>query len=155
MNVAQSLTLKGLGPTGTTFIDFDPVTGLLKDRNNRAFQSAPTVAVSLFATMVDSFIWSPTEGIWQVDAVAESHTVVGGSGAQVQVVVCPGSVAIASGTAQLTAALDLTVTAPACRFGTLIASPTRIMRGDSVGVDVNGTLTGLVGQLTVTFRRIG
>ena len=71
-----------------------------------------------------------------------------------QVVVCTGSVAIGSGVAQLTGALDLTVTAPAKRAGTLIASPTEIYIGDSVGIDMSGTLTGLVGQVTIGLKRI-
>lgn len=156
MNVAQSLTLRGPGPVGTQYIDFDATTGLLKDRLNRAFNAQTSVTVQLAAGMVvDQFIWGPTEGIWQVDSVVESHTVVGGASAAAQVAVCPGSVAPASGTNQLTAALDLTVTAPAARFGVLIATPTRIMRGDSVALRMSGTLTGLAGQITVYFRRIG
>lgn len=108
----------------------------------------------LLAASVDSFVWSPLEGTWQLQYVRESHTVVGGSGATVTVVVCPASVAVGSGTAQLTAALDLTVTAPANQAGTLIASPTLIRPGDSVAVDMAGTLTGLVGQITMGFKRV-
>ena len=139
--------------TGVILVDSDEVG--IKDGSGRYFSPYEHVNHDLLAASVDGFIWTCIEGVWQIAGVAEAHTVVGSSGATVQVVVCPGSVAIASGTAQLTAALDLTVTAPAKSFGTLIATPTQIFRGDSVGMDLSGTLTGLVGMLTVQLRRVG
>lgn len=155
MNQAQAFTLRGLGPTGTVFLDYDLVKGLFKDNRNRYQHGIPPITAQLLAASVDSFIWTCVEGVWVVDTVVEAHTVVGGSGATVQVVVCPGSVAVASGTAQLSAALDLTVTAPAKQFGTLIATPTQMLRGDSLAIDMSGTLTGLVGVLTVQLARVG
>ena len=125
--------------------------GVRDNLNRLAYRE---VTVMLTASSVDAFVFSPLEGVWQVTGVRESHTVVGGSGATVQVVVCTGSVAIGSGVAQLTGALDLTVTAPANRAGTLIASPTEIYICDSVGIDMSGTLTGLVGQVTIGLKRI-
>lgn len=155
MPVEQALTIK-VRPTPTselTILDTDAVG--VKDGSGRYWYPPIEKSFSLLAASVDAFIWTCIEGIWQVTGVVEAHTVVGGSGATVNVVVCPGSVAIASGTAQLSAALDLTVTAPAKQFGTLIASPTQIFRGDSVGIDMSGTLTGLVGVLTVQLKRVG
>jgi len=71
------------------------------------------------------------------------------------VVVSPQCAAIASGTAQLAAAVDLTAVAPSHVFPALIASPTLIMRGDGVALDYSGTLTGLVGTLSITLGRVG
>jgi hypothetical protein len=148
----QAFTLKNLA--GVTQVDYDPILGGLKDGTGKMHLTWLDKSWPLLAASVDSYIWTCIEGIWQLYAVGESHTVVGGSGATVQLVVCPGSVAIGSGTAQLTAALDLTVTAPAKSFGTLIASPTLMYKGDSLAVDLSGTLTGLVGQLTYLLKRI-
>src|SRR5262245_49718234 len=119
-NVMQSATLRTLGSpigAGVISMDFDPIAGLLKGGLGRAVHPVHQVTIPLAVGTPDSFVWTCMEGIWRVDGAVESHNVVGGAGASVQVVVCPGSVAIASGTAQLTAALDLTVTAPAKQFG--------------------------------------
>ena len=145
--------LKLVNRVGATILETDDVG--MKDATARYVSPYEFLTVDLLAAMVDNFLWTCIEGIWQVAGVAEAHTVVGGASCAVQVVVCPGSVAIGSGTAQLTATLDLTVTAPAKSFGTLIASPTQIFRGDSVGIDISGTQTGLVGKLTVQLKRIG
>ncbi len=152
MNRQQTFTLVNAG--GLVDLDYDPILGGLKDRTGRLVTPFHHVTLPLLAATVDGFVWTCIEGVWQVAGVAEAHTVVGGSGATVQVVVCLGSVAIASGSAQLTAALDLTATAPAKSFGTMIATPTLIYRGDSVGIDMSGTLTGLVGALTVQMKRV-
>jgi len=124
-----------------------------KDGNGR--YDLQFIEHDLLAASVDTFIWVCQEGIWQIQYASEGHTVVGGAGANVQVVVCPGGVAIASGTAQLTAALDLTVTAPKVQHGTLITTPTQMFRGDALGLDFSGTLTGLVGSITVAIQRRG
>ncbi len=139
--------------TGVILVDSDEIG--IKDGSGRYFSPYDYVTHDILAATPNSFIWTCIEGVWQIAGVAEAHTVAGGASAAVQVVVCPGSVAIASGTAQLTATLDLTVTAPAKSFGTLIATPTQIFRGDSVGLSFSGTLTGLVGMLTVQLRRVG
>lgn len=110
----------------------------------------------LLAATVDGFIWRNLHpsAVFAVYRFGATTTVVGGSGATVQLVHCAQSVAIASGTAQLTAALDLTTTAPAKLNGTLIASPTELLPGDSLGLDMSGTLTGLVGAWTALLRRL-
>ena len=109
----------------------------------------------LLATTVDGFIFTnyTPDQVYAVYRFGATTTVVGGAAAAVQLVHCAQSVAIASGTAQLTAALDLTVTAPAKLPGTLIATPTEILPGDSLGLDMSGTLTGLVGAWTLFIKR--
>lgn len=154
----QGFTLYKRQPTTTQQGDlalyWDEVAGQLKDATGKVYDPFHRIVYPLLAASVDTFIWTCQEGVWRVRSVVEAHTVVGGSGATVTVTVCPGSVAIASGTAQLSAALDLTVTAPAKAFGTLIASPTEMSRGDSLAIDMSGTLTGLVGVLTVMLERV-
>lgn len=111
---------------------------------------------ALLAGSISSFIFTNyiPGSILRVFAVRANTTVVGGASAAVQLVVCPQGVALGSGVNQLTAALDLTTTAPAKLSGTLISPPTDIGIGDCLGVVFSGTLTGLVGALTVGLRRI-
>jgi hypothetical protein len=129
--------------------------GLKDEVNNRFFTPYDSRSLGINVNSVDTFIWGVHEGIWQIAGALEGHTVVGGASAAVQIVVCPQGVAIASGVPQLSAAFDLTITAPVVRFGTLIASPTRMTRGDLVAVDFTGTLTGLVGMVDILFKRVG
>lgn len=116
----------------------------------------PPMSGLLLAATVDGFIWHNlhTNAVFRVFRFSATTTVVGGSGATVQLVHCAQGVAIGSGTAQLTAALDLTTTAPARLVGTLIASPNDIFPGDCLGIDMSGTLTGLVGSWHLLLRRI-
>lgn len=139
---------------GQVVFDIDPRLGPT-DGLSRVMDGLESVSIALAATPTSGFLWTCHEGIWRVGTVSAAHTVVGGAGAAMQVAVCPQSVAPASGTNQLTAALDLTITAPAARFGTLIASPTLLTRGDSVAFVGSGTLTGLIGNLTVNMWRVG
>ena len=150
----QLITIVGDGPTGVDTYEWSKY-GLKNLVQNRFFPEYRQIEVELLAATVDRFVAGVHDGIWVVASVFESHTVVGGSNAAVQVVVCPQAVAIASGVAQLTAGFDLTVTAPAKAFGTMIASPTQMTRGDVLGIDLSGTLTGLVGMLDIILKRIG
>jgi hypothetical protein len=150
----QELTVVGSPPNGT---DLFRVTsdGIYDVVNTRYFNPYHIISVPLLAASVDSFIWGVVEGQWQVAGAIESHTVVGSTNAAVTILVCPQAVAIGSGVAQLSAGFDLTVTAPAKAYGTLIASPTRMTRGDVLALDFSGTLTGLVGNLTIYMKRVG
>src|SRR5215471_11616118 len=147
MPIERALTM--VDARGSVLWDVDPSVGA-KDFGARVIDGVESVTVSLLAAMaVNGFIWTVHEGIWRVGTVA------GSAGATAQVVVCPQSVAVASGTVQLAAALDLTIVAPVVRFGTLIAPPTLMTRGDSLGYLMTGTLTNLVGVLTVNMWRVG
>lgn len=152
--IEQVITIAGDGPGGAAVLTLDK-NGIYHNTGARFFTDYDSVEIPLLASTVDGGIWAVHSGIWQVMSVIEYHTVVGGSGANVTVVVCPGGVAIASGVAQLTAEIDLTVTAPVRQFGTLITTPTRIQPGDVVGINMSGTLTNLVGMLSVAFKRVG
>src|SRR5438046_10764113 len=104
MPVLRNVTI--VDRVGNVILDTDELGA--KDRTGRYFNPYEHITVPLLAATVDGFVWVCFEGVWQVAGVAEAHTVVGGASASVQVTVCPGAVAIASGTAQLTAGLDLT-----------------------------------------------
>jgi len=124
--------------------------------NPRVLDGSKNMTVALAAAMATSgFLWTCHEGIWRVGTVSAAYTVAGGASAALQLAVCPQSVAPGSGVNQLTAALDLTTTAPAVKFGTLIATPTVLTRGDSIAYVMSGTLTGLVGVATVGMWRVG
>jgi len=153
MPIERALTM--IDARGNVLWDVDPSVGA-RDFGARVIDGVESVTVPLTAGIaVNSFIWTVHEGIWRVGTVSESHTVVGGAGSTAQVVVCPQSVAVGSGVTQLTAAFDLTIGAPAVRFGTLIALPTLMTRGDSLAYLMAGTLTGLVGVLTINMWRMG
>lgn len=152
MSIERSIAVKNR--LGVTTFTIDGDDGIRDNVGNALIATHDRVNAPLLAGSINSFIWVCQEGVWVVSGVAEAHTVVGGSGATVTVVVCPGAIAIASGVVQLTAPLDLTVTAPAKSFGTLIASPTEIYRGDAVALLLAGTLTGLVGALSIQIKKI-
>lgn len=125
------------------------------DGSGNMFDATKFFVWPLLAASVDTYIFTnyTTNATYRVSAVRTMVSVVGGSGATVTVVYCPRATAIGSGTAQLTAALDLTVTAPSPLNGTLITTPNDIFPGDHLAVDFAGTLTGLVGVITVGIRR--
>ncbi len=146
-------SIKVVNRAGVTLFESDEVG--IKDVGGRYLTHKDRFTALLLAATVSNYLWTPQEGIWVVTGVSSTHSVVGGASAAVMPVVCLGSVAVASGTAQLTAALDLTLTAPRSQYGTLIATPTQFVRGDALGLLMSGTLTGLVGAVTVEVARVG
>jgi hypothetical protein len=156
MPIFASETIKGRPLTSGVAPDVIVMDDLgIRDATGRYIGAAYHHNWPLLVGSISSFIWHCHEGLWQLNSVSEQHTVVGGSGASVTLVACPQAVAIGSGTAQLTAVLDLTVTAPAYRFGTVVAAPYTFSRGDAMAVLFAGTLTGLVGNLTYIMKRVG
>lgn len=125
------------------------------DSSGRFSTFFDTVHVPLIATSVDTYVWTNPEGVWEVSRAESIISVTGGTGADVMVEVCSGVTALTSGVDQLSAVLDLEETAPDKQVGTLIATPTSIFPGDNVSVYFTGTLTGLVGNLTITLKRTG
>lgn len=148
------LTVFTKGPNGVNKYRLDEL-GLYNAANVRYFPEYRQVVGSLLAASVDAFIAGFHDGIWVVASVFAAHSVVGGASAAFNVMVCPQHIAVASGVAQLSAAIDLTTTAPNASFGTVVASPTPLSRGDVLGLDFSGTLTGLVGCYDIVLKRIG
>jgi hypothetical protein len=116
---------------------------------------------TLLAASVDTDIAVATQPFIVLD-VRETHSVVGGASAAVRPrkitdTSAPG--AAASGTVKeiTTAALDLTLSVNTQRQGALSATPAdyTFAVGDRLALDFSGTLTGLVGQITVAIGYIG
>lgn len=150
--IDQALSIVGDGPAGTTIFTADRLGA--RDGSNRFFTPFQHVNWPLLAASVDSYIWECVEGVWQVAGVRCMVSTAGGASAAVDVKVCSGLTAPASGTTQLTAACVLTTAGPSRGDGTLIASPTLILPGDSLAADFSGTLTALVGLLSVQLKRV-
>lgn len=156
MPIVVSETIKGRANTAgvaPTIFEIDE-TGM-RDGTGRYVSAWQKYNWPLLVGSISTFVWHCHEGIWQLQSVSAQYTVVGGSGATVTLVACPQCVAIGSGTAQLTAPLVLTTTAPTYTFGTMVASPAFLSRGDALAVLFAGTLTGLVGNLTFVMKRVG
>ncbi len=115
------------------------------------------ITSELLAASVDKWVFGPVvTGVWRVAAVSHVQRVVGGSGAQIDVMVVTGTgvTAPAAGVTQLSAVCDLTITADTPTIKTLIASPTDIGPGGRIGLDFSGTLTNLVGLVQIEVVRI-
>jgi hypothetical protein len=152
MPIEQYIGIKGPGPTGNLLYSFDE-RGVYDEVVDAIL--TPFMRINVQNIAADAHVWVCEEGIWVVAGAAESHTVVGGASYAVQVVHCAQGVAVASGTAQLAAVLDLTVTAPAHSFGTLIATPTQFTKGDVLGIDVSGTLGSYAGVVSIRMKKVG
>jgi hypothetical protein len=93
---------------------------------------------------------------YQLIAVREAHSVTGGASCAVQIEKLTGTTAPGSGTAQLTSTIDLTATVNTVVSGTLsaTASDLQFAAGNRIGIKLSGTQTGLVGSVTLFFKRI-
>lgn len=150
--IHSSLKITGPGPTGATVLNLDE-TGM-KDSDNRILSFYDTIRAQLAATPVANYLWRCFKGVWVVEHVNVLVRVTGSTGATVDVLVCQGVEAVASGVSQLGAVMDVEETAPFQAVPALIASPTQIFPGDSVAFNYGGTATGLIGLLTVIVKRI-
>lgn len=114
------------------------------------------ITMPLFASTVSQTIFIADGNSYQVTYVAAVPDVLGGAGATVTVEALTGTTANGSGTAQLTAALALSANAHTVVTGTLISPVTTITNSNSgrFGIVMAGTLTGLVGLLTVAIKRV-
>ena len=148
----QSVRILGDGPTGSTILTLDK--DGLQDNAGRLFDARRYINYPLVAVPTAQYVWRCSVGVWVVESINCLVRVTGGTGATVDVLVCQQVEAVASGVSQLTAVMDVEETAPFQVTGTLIATPTEIYPGDSVGMNGGGTLTGLVGLLTVILKRI-
>jgi len=118
------------------------------------------VRSELLAASVDKWVYI-AERACKVVSVKEVHSVAGGSGATVRPrkitgVAAPGA-AVASGITEITsAAFDLTATANTIVTGALsaTASDYTLAAGDKIGLDFNGTLTGLVGLIEIELQAV-
>ena len=111
------------------------------------------VPVIIGASSVDSHFFIADRAYVVVQA-EEIHSVVGGASAAVGIKKCTGTTAPASGTAIATANFDLTATINTTQTATLSATAAdyTLADGDKLALDFGGTLTGLVGVVTVVLR---
>lgn len=120
------------------------------------------VPSELLAASVDKYVFIAQRACKLV-GVKEIHSVVGGSGAQVSPrkilaanASAPGA-AVAAGITELTTAvIDLTTTVNTTQTPTLTATiaDRSFAAGDKLALDFGGTLTGLVGSITLQFQYI-
>lgn len=119
-----------------------------------------TINVELLAASVDKWVFI-ANGAYQVVSIEEIHSVVGGASAAVKArkvtgVAAPGAAASGTVVEFATAGFDLTATANTTQTATLssTAADLQLADGDKIGLDFSGTLTGLVGVLTITLKAI-
>lgn len=117
--------------------------------------SVEEVTVPLTASSVSQTIFIADDN-YQLVSVKAVPNVKGGAGATVTVEALTGTQAPGAGVAQLSAALVIgsTATNDTVLNGVLIAAPTVISAGQRFGIVMAGTLTALVGLLTVVVKRV-
>jgi hypothetical protein len=111
------------------------------------------LVLQLAATSVSTsiFICDDTYQIASCTAVAET---LGGAASTVTVERLTGVQVPGAGVSQLTAPLALNSVAHQVQTGALKTNPDTFAKGDRVGIALAGTLTGLVGAVTVTLKRV-
>lgn len=126
--------------------------------------SSIIVTSELLAASVDKHIFTAPFAC-RVLSIREIHSVVGGASAAVRLrkitdTSAPGAAAGATVKELTTAAFDLTATINTTQVGTLVAAanPVRnsdfwLAAGDKLALDFSGTLTGLVGLVTIHIKR--
>jgi hypothetical protein len=131
---------------------------------NRAALDAPVYLTAkdsaAAGAQVDGYFFT-SDGYYEVDYAGCTYDVAGGASAAVQLRKCASGTTIASGTALLTTAFDLTAAADtpqrksvAAGTMTTTVADRQLIPGDSLALDFSGTLTGLLGVgVTVRLRR--
>jgi hypothetical protein len=120
------------------------------------------LTTELLAASVDKWLFV-ADRAYIVTSVGEIHSVAGGAAAAVRPrkitaasTAAPGAVVAAGITEITSAAIDLTTTANTSQAGALsaTASDFTLAVGDKIGLDFSGTLTGLVGSLTIVLKAV-
>jgi hypothetical protein len=144
---------------GTTVASIDN-TGLLSVAS--ATGQRVVLTTELLAASVDKWMFV-ADRAYIVTAVNEVHSVVGGAAAAVRPrkitaasTAAPGAVVAAGITEITTAAIDLTAAINVSQTAALsaTASDFTLAAGDKIGLDFSGTLTGLVGSLTIVLKAV-
>lgn len=141
------------------------LSGFIPEAKNLVDDIASIIVTSeLLAASVDKHIFVAPFACRVVSA-REIHSVVGGASAAVRLrkvtdTSAPGAAASTT-VKELAAAFDLTATANTTQVATLVAaaalqpnSDFYLAAGDKLCLDFSGTLTGLVGLLTVSIKRV-
>jgi hypothetical protein len=119
-----------------------------------------TIFTQLIATDVDRHLFV-ADGPYKVLGFREIHSVVGGAAAAVRPrkitdTSAPGAAAGATVKELTTANIDLTAVVNTVVTPALVATAADLLlaAGDKVSLDFSGTLTGLVGTLTLILQRM-
>lgn len=112
-----------------------------------------TITTPLTSTIIDQNVFV-ADNTYQLTATRCVYSVAAALSGTLQVTVDTGTNAPGSGTAQLSSTINLSTTTNTVYSGSLISSPTTISAGNKVSLDVGGTLTGLLGTCTLTFKRV-
>lgn len=92
---------------------------------------------------------------YEVVAVKEIHSVVGGASAALQLEKLTGTTALGSGTAMMSATISGTSTINTVQSGALNGDASdQLAAGDHIGLKPSGTQTGYVGCVDIFLRRI-
>lgn len=111
------------------------------------------ITVPLLASTVDGNVFI-ADRAYIVESVEEVHSVVSTSGT-LMLEKCSGTTAPGSGTDVLTGTISLAGTINTTVAGTLGTVAARTLAdGDRLAIDIGGTMTGLVGVLTVVLRPV-
>lgn len=127
--------------------------------------SSIIVTSELLASSVDKHIFIAPFAC-RVISAREIHSVVGGASAAVRLrkitdTSAPGAAASATVKELTTATFDLTATINTTQVGTLVAAAAKVINsdfvlaaGDKLALDFSGTLTGLVGLVSIHIKRV-
>lgn len=153
MPVESALRIVGPGPLGATILDIDS-RGIVSGAGYM-IDSHKYIRADLLAGSIDNYIFTNNDplAIFNITNIAAQIATAGGSSAVVTVKVCTSAVAPASGVAQHSTPIDLTTVGPALIKPT-ITTTTNINPGDSISLDFGGTLTALIGCITLQLKRI-
>lgn len=117
-------------------------------------------SAEILAASVDKHVFIAPRAI-KITAIKEIHSVVGSTSAVVDVrkitdTSAPGAAASSTVKEFLQTAFDLTATANTTQTGTLSATAADITlaAGDKIAFNFGGTITGLVGVVTVTYKAV-
>lgn len=119
-----------------------------------------TISVPISAASVDSWVFI-ADRAYEVVSIEEIHSVVGSTNAAVKLrkvtdTSAPGAAASSTVKELATAGFDLTATVNTTQTATLseTASDYQLADGNKIGMDFSGTLTNLVGVVTIALKAI-
>lgn len=119
------------------------------------------ITSELLAASVDKWVFV-ADRAYKVMGVKEVHSVIGGSGAAVRprkiasaTTATPGA-SVAAGITEISASIGLETDINVVQTSTLVATAADLLlaAGDKIGLDFSGTLTGLVGQITIYLKPV-
>ncbi len=129
--------------------------GYNPDGTVRSLLQEMAIVIPIDANSVDNSVFIADDN-WQVTKLSAVPTVAGSTNAAVTVKKCVTTTAPASGTALHATAFDLTATTNTVQNATLVATTAtlQLAAGNRLALDFSGTLTNLVGNVSIFLKRI-